>query len=40
MWYQVKERLQQLSIYAVWNMYQERDMTFLKFKGKSEQVTF
>lgn len=40
MWYQVKERLEQLSIYAVRNIYQERDITFLKFKGKCEQVTF
>lgn len=34
MWYQVKERLEQLSIYAVRNMYQERDMTFFKIQGQ------
>lgn len=40
MWYQVEERLEQLSIYAVRKMYQERDTMFLKFKGKCEQATF
>lgn len=39
-WYQVKERLEQLSMCAVRKMYQKRDTTFLKFKGKCEQATF